>query len=138
MLSSHLILCCPLLLLPLVFLRIRVFSSEGALRISWPVYWNFSFNISPCTEYSRLISFRIDWFDLLTVQGTLTSLLEHHNSKASILWCSAFFMVQLSHVYMTTGKKQTNKQTNIALIGDMDSKQQSCKTVMGLKRVRHK
>ena len=103
MLSSHLILYHPRFL-PSVFSSIRVFSSESALRIRGPKYWSCSFNISPSNEYSWLISFRIDWLDLLAVQGTLKSLLQHHNSKASILWCSAFFMVQLSHPYMTTGK----------------------------------
>ena len=102
--SKHLILCHSLLL-PSIFPNIRVFSSEPALHIRWPKYWScFSFSISPSNEYSGLISFRIDWFDLLTVQGTLKSLLQHHKMKASILWCSAFFMVQLSHPYMTTGK----------------------------------
>ena len=100
--SNHLILCHPLLLLPSVFPSIRVFPNESVLRIRWPKYWNFSFNISPSNEHSGLISFRVDWLDLLAVQGTLKSLL--HNSEASILWCSAFFIVQLSHPYMTTGK----------------------------------
>ena len=103
-LFNHLILCCPLLLLPSIFPSIRVFSSESALRIRWPKYWHFSFSISPSNEYSRLIPFRIDWFDPLAVQGTLKSLLQHHSSKPSLLWCSAFFMVQFSHPYMTTGK----------------------------------
>ena len=102
--SNHLILCRPLLLLPSIFPSIRVFSNESVLHIKWPKYWSFSFNISPSNEYSRLISFRMDWFDLLAVQGTLKSLLQHHSSKASILWLSAFFIVQLSHPYMTTGK----------------------------------
>ena len=102
--SKHLILCHPLLLLPSIFSSITVFSSESILHIRWPKYWSFSFNISPSNEYSGLISFRIDWFDLLAVQGTLKSLLQHHSSKASILWHSAFFIVQLSHPYMTTGK----------------------------------
>ena len=102
--SNHLILCCPLLLPPSIFPSIRVFSNESALRIMWPIYWSFSFNISPSNEYSGLISFRMDWLDLLAVQGTLKSLLQHHSSRASILWCSAFFIVQLSHPYMTTGK----------------------------------
>ena len=102
--SSHLILSCPLLLLPLIFPSIRVFSNELALHIRWPKYWSFSFSISPSKEYSGLISSRTDWFDLLAVQGTLKSLLQHHSSKASILWHSAFFMVQLSHLYMTTGE----------------------------------
>ena len=104
MLSNHFIICCALLLLPSIFPSIRVFSNESAPHIRWPKYWNFSLSISLSNEYSRLISFRIDWFDLLVVQGTLKSLLQHHNSKASVLWRSAFFMVQLSHPYMNTGK----------------------------------
>jgi len=99
--SKHLILCHPLLLLPSIILRIRVFSNESVLRIRWPKYWSFSFSIGPSNEYSGLISFRMDWLDLLAVQGTLKSLLQHHYSKALILWCSAFFIVQLSHPYMT-------------------------------------
>ena len=95
--SNHLVLCCPLLLLPSIFPSIRVFSNESALHIRWPKYWSFSFSISSSNEYSRLISFRIDWFDLLAVRGTLKSLLQHHSSKASLLQHSAFFMVQLSH-----------------------------------------
>ena len=102
--SSHLILCHPLLLLPSIFPSIRVFSNESALCIRWPKYWSFSFSISPSNEYLGLISFRIDWFDLLAVQGTLKSLLQHYSSKKSILQCSVFFMVQLSQPYMTTGK----------------------------------
>jgi len=102
--SNHLILCHPLLLLPSVFPSIRVFSSESVLQIRWPKYWSFSFSISPSNEYSGLLSFRIDWFDLLVVQATLRSLLQHHSSKASILQHSAVFMVKLSHPYMTTGK----------------------------------
>ena len=102
--SNHLILCCPLLLLPSIFPSIRVFSNESALAIRWPKYWSYSFNISCTSEHSGLISFRMDWLDLLAVQGTLKSLLQHHSSKASILQCSAFFIVQLSHLYMTTGK----------------------------------
>ena len=102
--SNHLILCRPLLLLPSIFPSIRVFSSESVLSIRWSKYWSFSFNICPSNEYSVLISFRIDWFDLLAVQGTLKSLLQHHSSKASILQRSAFFIVQLLHPYMTTGK----------------------------------
>ena len=102
--SNHLILCRPLFLLPSIFPSIRVFSSESALRIRWPKYWSFSFSISPSNEYSGLISFRMNWLDLLAVQGTLKSRLQHHSSKASILWCSAFFIVQLSYPYMTTGK----------------------------------
>jgi len=101
--SNHLILCDPLLL-PSVFPSITVFSNESALRIRWPKYWSFSFSISPSNEYSGLISFRMDWFDLLAVQGTHKSLLQHHSSEASILQPSAFFMIQLSHPYMTTGK----------------------------------
>ena len=102
--SNHLILCCLLLLPPSIFPSIRVFSNESALRIRWPKYWSFSFNISPSNEYSGLISFRLDWLDILAVQGTLKGLLQHHSSKASILWCSDFFIIQLSHPYMTTGK----------------------------------
>ena len=102
--SNHLILCHPLLLLPSIFPSIRVFSNEAALRIRWPMYWSFSFNISPSNEHPGLISFRMDWLDLLAVQGTLKSLLQHHSSKASILRHSAFFTVQISHPYMTTGK----------------------------------
>ena len=102
--SNHLILCHPLLLLPSTFPSIRVFSNESALHIRWPKYWSFSFNISPSSEHSGLISFWMDCLDLLAVQGTLKSLLQHHSSKASILWHSAFFIVQLSHPYMTTGK----------------------------------
>ena len=110
--SNHLILCCPLLLLPSIFPNIRIFSDELVLHIRWPKYW--SFRISPSNDYSGLISFRTDWFDL-AVQGTLKSILQHHSSKASILQCSAFFMVQLSHLYMTTGK-------TIALTSDFVSK----------------
>ena len=102
--SNHLILCRPLLLLPSFFPSIRVFSNESSLHIRWPKYWSFSFSISPSNEYSGLISFRINWFDLLSAQGTLKSLLQHHSSKASILWLSTFFMVHLSHLYMITGK----------------------------------
>ena len=105
--SNHPIFCHPLLHLPSVFPSIRVFSNESALRIRWPKYWSFSFNISPSNEYPGLISFRMDWLDLLAVQGTLKSLLQHHSSKASIFQCSAFFIVQLSHPYMTTGKTIT-------------------------------
>ena len=102
--SNHLILCCPLLLLPSTFPSIRVFFNESVLHIRWPEYWSFSFSISPSNEYSGLISFRVDWLDLLAVQGTLKSLLQHHSSKASILWCSAFVIVQLSHPHVTTGE----------------------------------
>ena len=100
--ANHLILCCPLLLLPPIFPSIRVFSNESALCIRWPKYWSCSFNISPSNEHSGLISFRMDWLDLLAVQETLKSLLQHHSSKASVLQCSAFFIVQLSHPYMKT------------------------------------
>ena len=102
--SSHVILCCPLLLHPLIFPSIRVFSKESTLHMRWPKYWSFSFSISPSQELPGLISVRMDWLDLLAVQGILKSLLQHHSSKASILQCSAFFIVQLSHPYMTTGK----------------------------------
>ena len=102
--SNHIILCCPLLLLLSILPSIRVFSNELPLHIRWPKYWSFRFSICPSNEYWELISFTIDWFDLLAVQGTLKSLLQHHNSETSVLWHSAFFMVQLSHLYMTTGK----------------------------------
>ena len=117
--SSHLILCLPLLLLPSIFPIIRVFFNESALCIRWPKYWSFSFSISPSDEYSGLISFKIEWFDLLTVQGTLKSLLQHHSSKASILRRSALFIVQLSHPYMTTGK--TIALTRRTLVGKVMS-----------------
>ena len=113
--SNHLILLSPLLLLSSIFPSIRVFSNESVLHIRWPKYWGFSFSISPSNEYSGLISFRIDWFDLCAVQGTLKSLLQHHSSKAAILWCSAFFMVQLSHPYKTIGKTiALTRQTFVA------------------------
>ena len=102
--SNHLILCRPLLLLPSIFPSIRVFSNESVLHIRWPKYWSFSFGISPSNEYPGLVSFRTDWLDLPAVQGTLKSLLQHHSSKASIIWCSDFFIDQLSHPYMTNGK----------------------------------
>ena len=117
--SNHLILCHSLLLLPSFFPSIRVFSNESVPRIRWPKYCSFSFSISPTNEYSGMISFRIDWFDLLAVQGTLKSLLQHHNSKASVLQCSAFFTVQLSHPYMTTGK--TIALTRQTLVGKVMS-----------------
>ena len=117
--SNHLSLCQPLLLPPSIFLSIRVFSNESALRIRWPKYWSFSFNISPYNEHSELISFWIDWLDLLAVQGTLKSLLQHHSSKAFILLCSAFLTVQLSHPYMTTGK--TIALTRRTLVGKVMS-----------------
>ena len=107
MLSSHLILCRPLLLLPPIPSSIRIFSNESSLCMRWPKYWSFSFSIIPSKEQPGLISFRMDWLDLLAVQGTLKSLLQHHSSKTSILWCSAFFIVQLSHPYMTTGKNHS-------------------------------
>ena len=113
--SNYLMLCHPLLFLPSVFPSIRIFSNESVLHIRWPKYWSFSFNISPSNEYSGLISFRMDWLDLLAVQGTLKRLLQHHSSKASILRHSAFFIVQLSHPYMTTGKtKALTRQTMLA------------------------
>ena len=122
--SNHLILCHPLLLLPSIFPNIKVFSNESALCIRWPKYSSFSFDISPSNEHPGLISFRMDWLDLLAVQGTLKSLLQHHSSKASILQCSAFFMVQLSHPYMTTGKtialtRQTFVDKVISLLFNM-------------------
>ena len=116
---NHLILYRPLLLLPSIFPSIRVFSHESVLLIRWPKYWSFSFNVSPSNEYSRLISFRMDWLDLLVVQGTLKSLLQHHSSKASILRHSAFFIVQFSHPYMTTGK--TIALTRWAFVGKVMS-----------------
>ena len=116
---NHLILCRPLFLLPSVFPSIRVFSNESVLCIRWPRYWSFSFSISPSNEYSGLISFRMDWLDLLAVQGTLKSLLQHHSSKASILQHSAFFIVQLSHPYMTTGK--TTAWTRWTFVGKVMS-----------------
>ena len=117
--SNHLILCCPLFLPPSIIPSIRVFSNESVLHIKWPEYWSFSFNISPSNEYSGLISFRMDWLDLLAVQGTLKSLLQHHSSKASILRRSAFFVVQLSHLYMTTGK--TIAWTRLTFVGEVMS-----------------
>ena len=125
MLSNHLILCHPLLLLPSIFPNIKVFSNESAVCIRWPVYWNFT--IRPFSEYSGLICYRIDWFDLLAVQGTFRSLFQHHSSKASIFWCSAFFMVQLSHPYVITGKtialtRQTFVSKVISLLFNMLSK----------------
>ena len=113
--SNRLILCCSLLLLPSIFPSIRVFSNGSAFYIRWPEYWSFSFSISPSNEYSGLISFRMDWLDLLAVQGTLKSLLQHCSAKASILWCSAFFIVQLSHPYITTGK--TIAFTRLTFVG---------------------
>ena len=125
--SSHLILCCPLLLLPPIPSSIRVFSNESTLHMRWPKYWSFSFSISPSNEHPGLISFRMDWLDLLAVQGTLKSLLQHQSSKASIIWPSAFFTVQLSHPYMTTGKtialtRQTFVGKVMSLLLDMLSR----------------
>ena len=125
--SNHLIFCRPLLLLPSIFPCIRVFSNESVLHIRWPKYWSFSFSISPSNEYSGLIFFRIDWLDLLAVQGTLKSLLQHHSSEASVLLCSAFFIVQLSHSYMTTGKtvaltRQTFVSKVMSLLFNMPSR----------------
>ena len=115
--SNHLVLCCPLLLLLSIFPSIRVFSNESVLHVRWTKYWSFSFSISPSNEYSGLISFKINWFDLCAVQGTLKSLLQHHSSKASILWHSAFFIAQLSHLYMTTGKTiALNRQTFVSQV----------------------
>ena len=136
--SNHLIFCCPLLLLPSVFLSIKVFSNESALHIRWPKYWSFSFNISPSSEHPGLISFRVDWLNLLAVQGTLESLLQHHSSKAWILWCSAFFMVQLSHPYMITGKtidltKQTFVGKVISLFFNKSSRRHDCQVTHKLK-----
>ena len=114
---NHLILCWSLLPPPSIFPSIRVFSSESALCIRWPKHWNFSFSFSPSNEYSGLISFRIDWFDLLATQESLKSLLQHHSLKVSVLWCSAFFMVQLSHLYMTTGKTiALTRQTSVGKV----------------------
>ena len=117
--SNHLILYYPLLLLPSTFPSSRIFLNESVLHIKWPKHWSFNFSISPYNEYSGLISFRMDWFDLLAVQGTLKSLLQHHSSKASVLWCSAFFIVQLSHLYITTGKSialkiETSRQSDVS------------------------
>ena len=117
--SNHLILYCPLLFLPSIFPSIKVFSNESVLRIRWPKYWSFSFSINPSNEYSGLTSFRIDWLDLLAVQGTLKSLLQHHSSKASILQCSAFFIVQFSHPHRTTGK--TTALTRQTFVGKVMS-----------------
>ena len=117
--SNHLIFCCPLLPSPSIFPSLRVFSNESDLRIRWPKYWSFSFSISPSNEHSGLISFRMDWLDLLAVQGALKSLPQHHSSKALLLWCSAFFIVQLSHPYMTTGK--TTALTRWTFVGKLMS-----------------
>ena len=119
--SNHLILCRPLLLLPSVFPNIRVFSNESVLRIRWPQYWSFTFNITASNEHPGLISFRMDWLDLLAVQGTLKSLLQHRSSKASVLQCSAFFRVQLSNLYMTTGKTIAFSILNFVDEGDVSA-----------------
>ena len=113
--SNHPILCCPLFFPPSIFPSIRVFSNESVLHVRWPKYWGFSFSMSPSNKYSRLISFRVDWLDFLAVQGTLKSLLQHHSSKASILQCSTFFIVQLSHPYLTTGKTIALSKLTFAL-----------------------
>ena len=127
--SNHLILCHPLLFLPSIFPSIRVFSNESLLHIRWLKYWSFSFSISPSNEYSGLIFFRMDWLDLLAVQGTLKSLLQHHSSKASILWRSAFFIVQLSHPYMTTAK--TIALTRWTIVGKVMSLLFNCAIYVG-------
>ena len=134
--SNHLIHCCPLLLLPLIFPGIRVFSNESVLHIRWPKYWSFSFSISPSNEYSGLISFRTDWLDLLAVQGTLKSLLQHHSSKISIFWHSAFFMLQLSYPYMTTGKTMT-RQTFVGKVMALLSNMLSRLVIALLPRSKH-
>ena len=138
---NHLILCCPLFLLPSIFPSIRIFSNESVLPIRWPNYWNFSFSIRPSNEYSGLISFRIDWFDLFAVQGTLKSL-QHHSSKASILQHSALFMVQLSHPYMTTGKTialtgQTFVGKVMSLLFNMLSRFEKLENIAFLSRTKH-
>ena len=136
--SNLLILCRPLLLLPSIFPSIRVFSNESVLCIRWPKYWSFSFNISPSNEYSGLISFRMDWLDLLAVQGTLKSLLQHHSSKASILQPSAFFTVQLSHPYMTTGKTiALTRQTFVGKVMSLFSNMLSRLVIVFLSRSKH-
>ena len=136
--SNHLILYCPLLLLPSIFPNIRVFSKESVLHIRWPKYWSFSFSISPSNEYSGLISFRMDWFDLLAFQGTLRSLLQHHSSKASILQHSAFFIVQFSHPYMTTGKTTAlTRRTSVGKIMSLLCNMLSRLVIAFLPRSRH-
>ena len=135
--SNHLILFCPRLL-PSIFPSIRVFSNESALHIRWPKYWSFSFSISPSNEYLGLISFRMDWLDLLAVQGTLKSLLQHHSSKASILWHSAFFIVQLSHPYMTTRKTTTlTRQTFVVKVMSLLFNKLSRLVITFLSRSKH-
>ena len=136
--SNHLILCCPLLLLPSIFPSIRVFSNESDLRIRWPKYWSFSFNINPSNEYSGLISFRVEWLDFLVVQGTLKSRLQHQSSKASALLCSAFFIVQLSHPYMTTGKTiALTRQTFVGKVMSLLFKMLSRLVIAFLPRSKH-
>ena len=135
--SNHLILCRPLLLLFSVFPSIRVFSNESALCIRWPKYWSFSFNISPSNEHPGLISFRMDWLDLLAVQGTLKCLLQHHSSKASILRCSAFFTVQLSHPYMTTETIALTRQTFVGKVMSLLSNMLSRLVITFLPRSKH-
>ena len=135
---SHLILCRPLLLLPSIFPSIRVFSNESALLIRWSKYWSFSFNISPSNEHPGLIAFRMDWLDLLAVQGTLNSLLQHHSSKASILQCSAFFLVQLSHPYVTTGKTiALTRQTFVGKVMSLLYNMLSMLVIIFLPRSKH-
>ena len=136
--SNHLILCHPLLILPSIFPSIRVFSNESVLHVRWSKYWSFSFSISPSNEHSGLISFRMDWLDLLAVQGPLKSLLQHHSSKASILWCSAFFIVQLSHLYMTTGKTVAlTRQTFVGKVTSLLFKMLSRLVITFLPRSKH-
>ena len=136
--SNHLILCCPLLLPSSIFPSIRVFSSESVLRIRWPKYWSFSLSLSPSNEYSGLISFRMDGLDLLAVQGTLKSLLQHHSSKASILWRSAFLMRQLSHPYMTTGKTTAlTRWTSVGKVTSLLYNVLSRLVISSLPRIKH-
>ena len=136
--SNHLILCHPLLLLPSIFLSIRVFSRESVLHIRWPKYWSFSFSISLSNEYSGLISSRIDWLDFLAIQGTLKGLLQHHSSKASILWNSAFFIVQLSHPYMTAGKTRAlARQTFVSKVMSLLFKRLSRLVIAFFPRSKH-
>ena len=138
MTSSHLILCHPLLLPPSIFLTIRIFSNESVLCIKWPKYWSFSFSISPSNEYSGLISFRMDWLDLLAVQRTLKSLLQHHSSKISILWCSAFFIVQLSHKCVTTGENiALTRQTFVGKVTSLFFNMLSRLVIIFLPRSKH-
>ena len=135
---NHVILCCPLLLLPSIFPSIRVFSSELVHCIRWLNYWSFSFSINPSNEYSELVSFRIDWLDLLALQGTLKSLLQRHSSKASILWHSAFFMVQLSHPYTTTGKTiASTRQTSVGKVTSLLFKMLSRLIIAFLPKSKH-